>query len=254
MQDIDAILSQLAQKAKLGDTESFDKIIKILNPEIKKLAKKYYIVGSDEQDVVQECRIGIWKAIKDFDVDGGMTFRNFALSLCCKRHIITAMSHANTQKFKLQNEAISLNAPVSKSEEEGVQTYADYIPDTNFDLEEYYILKEEFETNLSLVKSRFTKLEYSIFGQYAFNSSYKEIAGALNVKAKTVDNALMRIRRKSAEAYQFYSETHSVINLGTSLTSLYTNLICTSMGTSFIAICSAITSESFVGFATAMSF
>ena len=212
--DTDQILHTLVEKAKNGDEAAFNQILKILDNEIKKLANKYYIVGSDENDVIQECRIGIWKAVKDFDSTAGMTFKNFSLSLCCKRHLITAMSHANTQKFKLQNEAVSLSAPVSQSEDDGMQTYADYITDPNCDLLDQYVVNEEFETNLHIISDKLTKLEMAIFSQYAYDSSYKEIAKALNVKPKAVDNALMRIRRKGSESYAQYSNHHNVINFG----------------------------------------
>ena len=239
MQDIDLTLTLLVRKAKLGDQKSFDQILKILDPEIKKIANKYYIVGSDEQDVVQECRIGVLKAVKDFDEVGGMSFKNFSLSLCCKRHLITAMSHANTQKFKLQNDAVSLSAPVSQNEEEGIQTYADYIPDPESDLLGQYIQHEEFTANYDLISDKLTKLEMSIFGQYAFNSSYKYIATVLNVKPKTVDNALMRIRKKSSETYQSYLLNHAGINYGVSTfySGISTFSICESVT---IGICSNI--------------
>jgi RNA polymerase sporulation-specific sigma factor len=226
MVDQDVILSQLVVKAKEGNEEAFKDIIKILDQDLRKIAKKYYIVGSDDQDVLQECRIGVWKAVRDFNEEGGSSFKNFALNLCCKRHLATAISHANTQKFKLQNEAVSLSAPVSNSEDDGVQSYADYIPDPLNDLEYNYIVKEEFETNLELAKSKFTKLEFSIFGQFAFNSSYKEIATALNIKPKSVDNTLLRVRKKSAEVYRFYAETHAVIGINSSAIGVCTgNLI-----------------------------
>jgi RNA polymerase sporulation-specific sigma factor len=224
MQEYDLILNHLVKKAKAGNEQAFNEILKILDPEIKKIAHKFYIVGSDEQDVIQECRIGVNKAVKDFDEQGGMTFKNFCMSLCCKRHLITAMSHANTQKFRLQNKAVSLSAPVSQNEEDGIQTYADYIPDPNSDLLAQYILREEFETNLDMISEKLTKLEMSIFEQYSINSSYKHIADNLQVKPKTVDNALMRIRKKSNETYQTYLATHSIINYGIS-TSISTSSI-----------------------------
>lgn len=216
MIDIDLRLKQLVRIAKEGDEKAFDKIIKILEPDIKKIASKYYIIGGDGEDVLQECRIGVWKAIKDYDEEGGMTFKNFSVNLCVKRHLITAMSHANTQKFKLQNEAVSLSAPKSNSEESGVLTYADTIEDKDGDILQQYIIQEEFNVNLGMISDKLTDLECSIFEQYAFNSSYKDIASALNVKPKTVDNALMRIRKKSQEAYQYYLKTHSVIGYATS--------------------------------------
>lgn len=214
MHEIEIDLAKLAKKAKDGDTKSFDKILEILDPEIKKISKKYYINGSDEQDVTQECRLGIWKAVKDFDENMGMSFKNFSIGLCVKRHLITAMSHANTQKFRLHNEAVSLSAPVSQSEEDGIQTYADYIPDPNSDILEHYLIQEEFDTNFTYLKDKLTKLEMSIFHEYTVNPSYKDIADNLECKPKTVDNALMRIRKKSNEVYQTYLSTFNIINLG----------------------------------------
>ena len=150
-----------------------------------------------------------------------------------------SVKYPNTQKFKLQNEAVSLSAPVSQSDDEGIQTYADYIPDPNSDLLNHYIIQEEYNTNLEMISERLTKLEMSIFGQYAYSSSYKDIADALQVKPKTVDNALMRIRKKSSETYQLYLETHSQINIGFS-----------SLGTSFST---SLLVESIVGFTTNLS-
>jgi len=216
MADYDQILKYLVRKAKAGDDRAFKEIIKILDSDLKKISNKYYIVGSDDNDVLQECRIGVWKAIKDFDENGGMTFKNFSVNLCVKRHLITAMSHANTQKFKLQNDAVSLSTPISQNDEDGVQTYADYIPDPSADLLNQYIIQEEFNTNLELIAEKLTDLEASIFNQYAYNSSYKDIAKALDVKPKTVDNALMRIRKKSSETYQHYLLNHTFIKYGVS--------------------------------------
>jgi DNA-directed RNA polymerase specialized sigma24 family protein len=114
------------------------------------------------------------------------------------------MSHANTFKFKHHNESVSLQSVPSSQVDDITLTYADIIQDPSPSLLESYIEKEEFDENLELVKDKLTKLEFSIFSQYAYNTSYKEIAKTLDVKAKTVDNALMRIRKKSQESYQSY--------------------------------------------------
>jgi RNA polymerase sporulation-specific sigma factor len=214
MFDPEYIILELVKKAKLGDEKAYDDILKILEKDLKKLSKKFYIVGSDDQDVLQECRIGVWKAIKDFSTEGGMSFKNFAINMCCKRHLKTAITHANTQKFRHQNEAVSLSSPVN-SDDDNCQSYEDYIQDYSSDLEYNYIVKEEFQTNLAIAKNKFTKLELSIFGQFAFNTSYKDIASALDIKAKSVDNTLLRVRKKSSEIYKYYLETHSVIGVYT---------------------------------------
>ena len=225
MLDQDVILLDLVRKAKLGDDKAFKDIIKILEKDLRKLSKKFYINGGDDQDVLQECRIGVFKAIKDFNhYDGGMNFKNFAINMCCKRHLKTAITHANTYKYKIQNEAESLSSPVGRSNEDHTQTYEDYIPDPN-DVLENYIIKEEFETNLNLAKSKFTKLEFSTFGQFAFNSSYKEIAVALGIKAKSVDNTLLRVRKKSSEVYKYYLETHSEVGIANSTVGIATAIM-----------------------------
>ena len=64
MADYDQILKYLVRKAKAGDDRAFKEIIKILDSDLKKISNKYYIVGSDDNDVLQECRIGVWKAIR----------------------------------------------------------------------------------------------------------------------------------------------------------------------------------------------
>ena len=86
---------RLVNSAKGGDDRAFDKILSELEPELKKISKRYFISGSDPQDVLQEGRIGVWKAVMDFDDSKDMSFKNFALNLCVKRHVITAVAAAN---------------------------------------------------------------------------------------------------------------------------------------------------------------
>lgn len=217
MHDQDIKLSILAKRAKEGDDAAFAQILDILSPEIKKLSGRFYIVGSDSQDVVQELRLGLWKAVKDFDDSQGMTFKNFAISLCCRRHIITAMSHANTQKFFHQNNAISLTAPVSQSDDGDTQTYADYIPDQSCDIHQSLVDREDFSSRIDGLSDKLTKLELSIFEQYSIDPSYKDIAGALSIKPKAVDNALMRIRKKASEVElgEEYNLCSFMMGLGT---------------------------------------
>lgn len=233
MMDQETLLISLALRAKEGDNQAFEQILGILDPEIKKRFGKYFIPGADEQDVLQECRIGVWKAVRDYSNDGGMTFKNFAIGLCCKRHLITAFAHANRKKFDLQNNACSLDAPVLTGEDDLQQTLADFVQDKTFDLLNDIIAKEEYQANMSEIESKLTPLEKDIFYQYAQNDSYKEIAENLDCKPKTVDNALMRIRKKANEVYKKYSDEE---NLMFSSTTIKTSTVAnTSFGSTFIA-------------------
>ena len=181
---------------------AFEKLMRGLEPDLRKIASRYYINGSDYQDVLQECRIGVWKAVQDFDENGGMSFRNFSINLCCKRHVITAMAAANRKKYDLHNNAVSLDTPISTGDDENEQSLSDFIQDQAAPMITHILVREEFDENALRVRKRLTQLEAAIFDEYSFEESYRDIADSLGVKSKTVDNALMRIRRKSVDVYQ----------------------------------------------------
>mgnify|MGYP001018263877 CR=1 FL=1 len=131
-------LIKLVRQAKLGNERAFDKILKELEPDMKKKINRFYIRGGESADVLQEARIGLWKAIEDFNEDGGMAFRYFAVNLCVPRRLITQISSANRNKFKLQNDAISLSTPVRTEVEDSEQSLADFIQDDESNMLDYF--------------------------------------------------------------------------------------------------------------------
>lgn len=197
-------LLSLVRRAKKGDQRAFDKILKELEPDIKKKTNRFYIRGSEKDDVWQEARIGLWKAIEDFDENGGMAFRYFAVNLCVPRRLITQISSANRNKFKLQNDAISLSTPVRTEMEDSEQSLADFIQDEDSDLLSEILIQEEFDELSEILKVRLTPLERSVFEKYSEEDSYKDIAKSLDQTPKAVDNALMRIRKKAKEVFFDY--------------------------------------------------
>jgi RNA polymerase sporulation-specific sigma factor len=194
----------LVRRAKKGDQRAFDKILKELEPDIKKKINRFYIRGGESADVLQEARIGLWKAIEDFNEEGGMAFRYFAVNLCVPRRLITQISSANRNKFKLQNDAISLATPVRTEVEDSEQSLADFIQDDNSDMLSEILIKEQFAELSNLLNTRLTPLEKSVFEKYAEEDSYKDIAKSLDQTPKAVDNALMRIRKKAREVLLAY--------------------------------------------------
>ena len=51
---------------------------------------KYYIIGAEREDIVQEGLIGLFKAIKNYQPDKQSSFKNFA-NMCIERQLITAI-------------------------------------------------------------------------------------------------------------------------------------------------------------------
>jgi RNA polymerase sporulation-specific sigma factor len=194
-------LEGLAANARRGDSLAFNSILKELDIEIKKLCSKYYIPGGDASDTLQEAYIGIWKAVEDWRADGGMSFKNFAINICCKRHIITAMSAKTRKKYEVLNNAVSLSLPIVANDDDNEQCLSDFIPDLDLSPQDQYIAKEEYQLNSSRISTKLTKLERMIFEEYMKGQTYSEIAVVLHIKTKAVDNALMRIRKKASSLW-----------------------------------------------------
>lgn len=205
----DPRIVRIVNKAKKGDEKSFKQLLKMVEPDLKKIAAHFFILGSDREDVLQELRLGVFKAVNSYDCTKDTTFKNFCVNLVCKRHLATAISSAKRMKNSVLNDSISLDAPLILGDDGNLQTLADYIPDklNPFDespetnLVQDILMREEYEINSSKLLEKLTPLEADIYKEYNINSSYKEISVKLQVPAKCVDNALTRIRKKASEVY-----------------------------------------------------
>ena len=205
---------RIVNRAKAGNQAAFKRLLKMVEPDLKKIAPHFFIVGGDKEDVMQELRLGVFKAVNSYDCTKDTTFKNFCVNLVCKRHLATAIASAKRMKNSLLNDSVSLDAPFILNDDGNFHSLGDYIPDKKnpFDespevnLVEDIIVKEELEINSTMLLHKLTSLEAEIFVEYGQNSSYKEISQTLQVPAKCVDNALTRIRKKASEVYTQFKE------------------------------------------------
>ena len=109
MEDINAIL----KKAQSGDNEAINLILEEYSKLLSFNAQKYYLVGAEQEDLVQEGILGLLKAIKFYD-ETKSSFSSFAF-LCIRREMISAIRKANTQKNMVLNEALKTNAILEDS-------------------------------------------------------------------------------------------------------------------------------------------
>ena len=206
---------RIVNRAKAGNQAAFKKLLKMVEPDLKKIAPHFFIVGGDREDVMQELRLGVFKAVNSYDCTKDTTFKNFCVNLVCKRHLATAIASAKRMKNSALNDSVSLDAPFILNDDGNFHSLGDYIPDKKnpydespeVNLVEDLIVREELEINSTMLLNKLTSLEAEIFVEYGQNSSYKEISQSLQVPAKCVDNALTRIRKKASEVYnQFTSD------------------------------------------------
>lgn len=158
-------------------------------------ARPYFLAGSEHDDVVQEAMIGLFKAIRNYDLDQETPFRAFA-ELCISRQILTAVKSANRSKHSPLNASISLDAPAHSAGDD-TATVGDSMESTDpADPAEMLTSAEAIEDLRDSLKRSLTDLEKGVLALYMEGKSHEEIAAVLGNHVKSIDNALQRIKRK----------------------------------------------------------
>lgn len=185
---------EIVIEAKKGSVRAQEYLINKYQNFVKAKAKSYFLIGADKEDIYQEGMIGLYKAIRDFKPDKLASFKAFA-ELCVTRQIITAIKTATRQKHIPLNTYISLNKPIY--DEESDRTLIDILSEAKVsDPEELVISREELSHIENEIGQVLSDLELEVLSSYLDGKSYQEIACDLNRHAKSIDNALQRVKRK----------------------------------------------------------
>lgn len=181
-------------KIKEGDQVALNNIMEKYKNFVYSKAKAFFIVGAEQEDIIQEGMIGLFKAVKGYDISKDVSFKSFA-DLCIRRQIITAIKASTRQKHIPLNSYLSLNKATfdEDSDREVIeQLEIDTIPDP---LET--ITQEETYRNLELKMNEIlSDFEQQVFNEYLNGESYVKIATKLSTHVKAVDNAIQRIKKK----------------------------------------------------------
>lgn len=181
--------------------------------------RKFFLLGGNTDDLVQEGRIGINKGIIDYKDDfikikeGDCPiisrFKRFEgfLTLCIERQLVTAIKTASRQKHIPMNESISFDKPLADNENMSLMdlfVIKEEVQKTlNFDMlnpEEQFILKERLEYLEKKLDEKLSDTEKAIFFLYRDDYKYKEIQENLNIESeKKIDNGIQRVRNKIEE-------------------------------------------------------
>jgi RNA polymerase sporulation-specific sigma factor len=159
-------------------------------------ASSYFLAGGDADDLIQEGLVGLYKAVRDYRSDRESSFRNFA-ELCITRQIITAVKTATRNKHSPLNQYVSFSATPAGAGGDGEPTLEDVIPgSTVHDPVNQVISTEELHSLVGCLSTALSELESRVLAQYLDGRPYEEVATRLGCDAKTVDNALQRVKRK----------------------------------------------------------
>lgn len=185
---------ELVALAQAGDNIALEAILSRYKNLVYAKAKPYFLAGADEDDIIQEGFIGLYKAVKDFDGDKLPFFKVFA-GVCVSRRIITAVKAATRQKHIPLNSYVSLD---NSSYETGSEAkLPELVANKELqDPETILIDRENIDGIEYKINKALSKLELEVLVYYLRDMSYQEIAKVLGKDIKSVDNAVQRIRKK----------------------------------------------------------
>ncbi|MDX6506850.1 MAG: polymerase sporulation-specific sigma factor [Gaiellaceae bacterium] len=182
--------------AKQGDRNAYDRLVRRYHGFVRLKASSYFLAGGDADDLIQEGLVGLYKAVRDYRSDRESSFRNFA-ELCITRQIITAVKTATRNKHTPLNQSVSFSAPPAGAGGDGEPTLEDVIPgSTVHDPVNQVISSEELHSLVGCLSTALSELESRVLALYLDGRPYEEVATRLGCDAKTVDNALQRVKRK----------------------------------------------------------
>lgn len=188
----------LIQEIKSGDKLALEHLINRYKNLVNIKVSKYYMVGAEREDIVQEGLIGLYKAIKSYQPDKQNSFKSFA-SICVERQLITAIKTSNRQKHMPLNSYISLNKDAYENEEDSGNANLEQILDINVieDPLDMITKKEYYKIVENTIDRSLSSFEKKVLNCYMQGESYVQIAEKLDAPVKSIDNAIQRIRKKA---------------------------------------------------------
>ena len=180
-----------------NDTDALNYLLDKYTDLVNMKVSKYFIVGAEKEDIVQEGLIGLFKAVKNFDKTKLSSFKTFA-NLCVERQLQTAIKSSTRQKHMPLNSYLSLNT--SAYEDDNDMTVMEMLDlNTSEDPLDTITKKEYYKFVENRIEETLSDFEKQVLHRYANGESYVEIAKKLDSPVKSVDNAIQRIRKKATK-------------------------------------------------------
>ena len=133
----------------------------------------------EAEDLAQEGFMGLLSAVAGFDENRGIKFSSYA-GTCISNRMLSALRSSSRNPMPVGD----ISSPEFEAEDTGLS------PD------KIVLQREEWSAFWQDMISRLSKQEYQVCMMFMGGAGYAEIAKALNISVKTVDNALQRVRKK----------------------------------------------------------
>lgn len=182
---------QLITMLRDGDDKIMDFLMEKYKYLVRKKSNALFLLGGDTDDLIQEGMIGLFKAVRDYDVSRS-SFYHFA-ELCISRQIYTAIEAAARKKHGPLNSYVSLS---HGPEDPGELPIDETLTVRNRNPEQILIDRENVDLFLEKINAHLSRMERQVLDLYLEGMNYRQIAREMDKPEKSIDNALQRIRGK----------------------------------------------------------
>ena len=187
---------ELLRRYGNGDMDAVECLLERYKNLVKKKARAMYLIGGDQDDLIQEGMIGLMKAARSYDSSQDTSFAHFA-ELCISRQIYSTIEASNRKKHIPLNSYISL---FEENREEGRMPLLEIVESgEGRNPEELLIDRENAEHLDEELEQHLSGMERDVLNLYLMGTGYVQIADILGKTPKQIDNALQRIRGKLRE-------------------------------------------------------
>ena len=182
--------ADLVQAFRNGDENAFEALLYRHQGMTKAVAAEYYAVGWSYEDLLLEAQVGVWEAALSWN---GQHFFHTWARFIAQRKVITLV------KISTRKKAIPMRSPSDLASPEVRQTIELGVIGGLTEDPLDAIVRETEARDLDgclQILNRLTRLEaLSVIGKLA-GESYQQIAVRTGTSPRSVDNALLRARKK----------------------------------------------------------
>ena len=190
---------QLIGELRGGDQGVMDFVMVKYKSMVRKKARAMYLLGGENEDLIQEGMIGLIKAVRDYNPEQGASFQSFA-ELCVSRQMYSAIEASKRKKHLPLNSYVSLYESGDAEGNDKKTPLIDMIePVRENDPETLYFSREYTEAFVEQLKEQLSPLEKHVLYLHLVGTDYRAIAEILEKSPKSIDNALQRIRTKAGK-------------------------------------------------------
>lgn len=189
---------ELIDRLRRGEESIMDYIFDKYKNLVRSKAKSMFILGADNEDLIQEGMIGLFKAVRDYDMGRDASFYTFA-ELCISRQMYTAVQASKRQKHLPLNTYVSLDSgkTAADGDEREEMKLKELLADkAELSPEELFLDKERVAYLQKAIEEELSDFEHQVLDLYLTGMSYGQVAKVLGRDEKATDNALQRLKAK----------------------------------------------------------